>query len=236
MPPWAIRRVTRKRSARSCPGASGSSARWGCGVPDMMAASIAHYHSTCFLWGLVLRPRDSLRPRQPLTEARGSDSKPEPGAVVIDLSNDPPAEPEAFRLLAPQRGAIATEQKCRAPEHGIVGACSNPPVRKSHRTLLVGALPILPCFTGQQREALADRRTSEVIHLAWKSATTENCPNHRQAPWKLQYTGQSVWPGASCVSNLESNRLAGILAFNRSNLCTRPQPPDSALVRLARAS
>src|ERR1017187_6115909 len=151
MPPWAIRRVTRKRSARSCPGASGSSARWGCGVPDMMAASIAHYHSTCFLWGLVLRPRDSLRPRQPLTEARGSDSKPEPGAVVIDLSNDPPAEPEAFRLLAPQRGAIATEQKCRAPEHGIVGACSNPPVRKSHRTLLVGALPILPCFTGQQK-------------------------------------------------------------------------------------
>ena len=26
------------------------------------------------------------------------------------LSNDPPAEPEAFRLLAPQRGLIATVQ------------------------------------------------------------------------------------------------------------------------------
>jgi hypothetical protein len=25
--------------------------------------------------------------------------------------NDPPAEPEAFRLLAPQRGLIATDQK-----------------------------------------------------------------------------------------------------------------------------
>ena len=25
-------------------------------------------------------------------------------------SNDPPAEPEAFRLLAPQRGLIATDQ------------------------------------------------------------------------------------------------------------------------------
>jgi hypothetical protein len=38
---------------------------------------------------------------------------------------------------------------------------------------------------------------------------------------KLQYTGQSVWTEASSVSDLKSNGLAGILPFNRSNLCTR---------------
>jgi signal transduction histidine kinase len=32
-------------------------------------------------------------------------------AMGTVLSNDPPAEPEAFRLLAPQRGLIATEQR-----------------------------------------------------------------------------------------------------------------------------
>src|SRR3982751_4743001 len=38
MPPWAMRRTTRKRSARTCPGATGSSMLWGCSVPDMIAS------------------------------------------------------------------------------------------------------------------------------------------------------------------------------------------------------
>src|SRR5271157_3089427 len=48
--------------------------------------------------------------------------------------------------------------------------------------------------------------------------------------WAL-YTGQSVWSAAFSVSDLESNRLAGIKGLNRSNLCTRPQVTRPAEVR-----
>src|ERR1039457_5043422 len=91
------------------------------------------------------------------------------------------------------------------------------------------------------RGVVAERRASIPLSLPGGTADAFSLPCERVVAYaeigpKLQYTGQSVWPGASCVSNLESNRLAGILAFNRSNLCPRPEPPDSALVRLARAS
>jgi hypothetical protein len=44
--------------------------------------------------------------------------KTNPQSLCAKQCNDPPAEPEAFRLLAPQRGLIATDQRQeRAPPH-----------------------------------------------------------------------------------------------------------------------
>ncbi len=40
------------------------------------------------------------------------------GATKLLYSNDPPAEPEAFRLLAPQRGLFAAQQKL-VPDPGL---------------------------------------------------------------------------------------------------------------------
>lgn len=59
--------------------------------------------------------------------------------------------------------------------------------------------------------------------LPYHALPVEVHPKDREVPmWEagvtpviLLYTGQSVWPAASSVSDLKSNRLAGIKAFNR---------------------
>src|ERR1700687_2974228 len=55
--------------------------------------------TTCAAEGKVWRPFD--RP---------------PKAMAYRTSKNPPAKPEAFRLLAPQRGLIAIDPKTSAPE------------------------------------------------------------------------------------------------------------------------
>ena len=54
-------------------------------------------------------PSSSRRQMHPVYRLRSSVARP---AASAALSKNPPAEPEALRLLAPQRGLIATDIRC----------------------------------------------------------------------------------------------------------------------------